>query len=60
VRRWGIDLQAMKMQDASEAAKMNPRKVVAGGLQVNRNDGEGDEVSVVYPVTTISKLFVCR
>jgi hypothetical protein len=29
-----------------------------GGLQVNRNDGERDEISVVYSVTTISKLFV--
>jgi hypothetical protein len=48
------------MQDALGSRKDELRGSGCGCLQVNRNDGESDEVLAVYPVTTISKLFVCR
>ena len=40
-----------------EDAKMTQEKLLRR-FEVNRNDGERDEISVVYPVTTISKV-VC-
>lgn len=60
MKHWALGNRLAGDEDAGRvgSCKNGPRGSGCGGLQINRNDGERDEVSVVYPVTTISKLFV--
>ena len=59
MRHWALGNRLAGDEDARRVGsrKDEPRGSGCGGVQVNRN-GEKGEISVVYPVTTIFKLFV--
>lgn len=59
MRHWALGNRLAGDEDARRVGsrKDEPRGSGCGGVQVNRN-GEKGEISVVYPMTTIFKLFV--